>query len=346
MRANCQIDRVKIGAKTLELRSIDGMLELNIDTTGENPVYLGLQPLTRQAVAGNAVAQHAAKMLTLLKDRDLMAHNSEVASARKAGRAASDNGDFLACGRRDRRAVIALHMLGSKAFERKDVHGIVYHATTAVHLAWMLAHKAADARQGVVLTNELDGIGVAPSLHQRDVAGNINMSRAAGNAGNLFCSVEPAAMMLNVMFKVVTETADGGKGHLARLVADGAIARIIDGLGRALDKRERVVVGISLKHILQKVIECTQSNSARRALAAALRRTHAYERCGELDRTWRERTHRQSAAECVMQIVHDRLRMAALHYVKSCHTVSPLRSNTQQVSRNLLVYLAFLLLLQ
>ena len=317
------------------------MLELDIDTTGENPVYLGLQALTRQAVAGNAVAQHAAKMLTLLKDRDLMAHNSEVVSARKAGRAASDNGDFLACGRRDCRAVIALHMLGSKAFERKDVHGIVYHATTAVHLAWMLAHKAADARQGVVLTNELDGIGVAPSLHQRDVAGNINMSRAAGNAGNLFCSVEPAAMMLDVMFKVVTETADGGKGHLARLVTDGAIARIIDSLGRALDKRKRVVVGISLKHI-----ECTQSNSARRALATALRRTHAYERCGELDRTWRERTHCQPAAKRVVQIVHDRLRMAALHYVKSCHTVSPLHSNTQQVRQNLLIYLAFLLLLQ
>ena len=210
-------------------------------------------------------------MLTLLKDRDLMAHNSEVVSARKASRAASDKGNLLACGRRDRGTVIALHMLGSKAFERKDSHGIVYHATTAVHLAWMLAHKAADARQGVVLANELDGIGIASSLHQRDVAGNINMGRTAGNAGNLFCSVEPAAMMLNVMFKVVTETADGGKGHLARLVADGAIARIIDGLGRALDKRERVVVGIPLKHILQKVIECTQSNSARRALAAALR---------------------------------------------------------------------------
>ena len=172
------------------------------------------------------------------------------------------------------------------------------------------------------------------------------MGRAAGNAGNLFCSVEPAAMMLNVMFKVVTETADGGKGHLARLVTDGAIARIIDGLGRALDKRERVVVGIPLKHILQKVIECTQSNSARRALAAALRRTHAHERCGELDRARRERTHRQSAAKRIVQIVHDRLRMAALHYVKSCHTVSPLHSNTQQVSLNLLVYLAFLLLLQ
>ena len=70
-------------------------------------------------------------------------------------------------------------MLNGKPLEGKDVHGVVDHATATVHLAGMLAHQAADERKRIVLADDLDGIGIAAGLNERNVPGNVDVRRAA-----------------------------------------------------------------------------------------------------------------------------------------------------------------------
>ena len=119
-----------------------------------------------------------------------------------------------------------------------------------MHLAGVLADEAADARQRVVLANELDSVGVAAGLDEADVAGDVDVGRAAGDAGDLLGAVEAAAVVADVVFEVVAEAADGDEGHLAGLVADRAVARVIDRLGRALDEVKGVLIGAPLEDVL------------------------------------------------------------------------------------------------
>ena len=137
------------------------------------------------------------------------------------------------------------------------------------------------------------------------------------------------------VFEVVAEAADGDEGHLAGLVADRAVARVIDRLGRALDEVKGVLIGAPLEDVLQKVVEGTEADAAGRALSAALRRAHPHERRRELDRAGRQRAHRQPAAERVVQVAHDGLRVALLHYVKSGHLISSHCEATRDTSPHL-----------
>ena len=166
MRADGKIDGIKVGAKALELGGVDRVLELDVDATLQDPVDLRLEALAGKAIAGNTVAQHAAEVLTLLEYGHIVAHDGEVIRARDAGWAAADDGDLLLCGRGDPRSIVRLHVLGRISLEGKNVHGVIDHAATAVHLAGVLTHKAADAGQRVVLADELHGIGVAAGLDE------------------------------------------------------------------------------------------------------------------------------------------------------------------------------------
>ena len=322
MSADGKINRIKVGTEALKLGGVDRVPELDVDAALQDPVDLGLKALAGKAIAGNTVAEHAAEVFTLLENGDLMAHDGEVIRARKTGGAATHNGNLLLCGGCDPRTVVGLHVLGRITLKGEDVHGIINHTAATVHLAGVLAHEAANAGQRVILANELHSIGVAAGLDKRDVARDINVSGATGDARNLLGTLESAAVIPDMMLEVVAEPADGHEGHLARLIADGAIARIVDRLGGPLDELERLVGRVPLEHILQKVVKRSQADAARGALAAALRRAHAHKSRRELDRARSKRTHRQSATQGIVQVVHDRLGVAALHNVKPCHTVS------------------------
>ena len=58
--ADGQIHRVVGGAHAVEVHAVDGALGLDLDAAVQDPLDLGLEVLARQAVARNAVAQHAA----------------------------------------------------------------------------------------------------------------------------------------------------------------------------------------------------------------------------------------------------------------------------------------------
>ena len=322
MGANGQVDRIELIAQAGKLLTVDGVVELHVDTGAQDPVDLGLQSLARQAVAGNAVAQHAAQVVALLKDGHLVTHHGQVVGAGKASRAAADHGDALAGAvGHGGLVVVEVAMLNGKTLEGKDVHGVVDHAAAAVHLAGMLAHQAADERQRVVLADDLDGVGIAASLDQRDIAGNVDVRRATRDARDASLAVKAAGVLADVMLKIVAEATDSRECHGASFVADGAVTRKIDGASRALDQIERGLVGAALEHIGEQVAQRAQAHAAGRTLAAALRRAQVDERRRKLNGARGERTHRQTTSERIVQVVHDGLSVAAFHYMQSSHKI-------------------------
>ena len=322
MGANGQVDGIELVAQAGKLLAVDGVVEFHVDAGTQDPVNLGLQALARQTVAGNAIAQHATQVMTLLKDRHLMAHHGQVVGTGKAGRAAANHGDALAgVVHYMRFMVVEITMLNGKTLEGEDVHRVVDHAAAAVHLAGMLAHQAADERKRVVLADDLDGIGIAAGLDQRNVTGNVDMRRAARDTRNAGLAIKAAGMLTNVVLEVVAKTADSRKRHGAGLVTDGAVARKIDGAGSALNQVERGLVGTALEHIGEQIAQRAQAHAAGRALAAALGGAQVDERCRKLNGTRGERAHRQTTSERIVQIVHDGLSVAAFHYMQSSHKI-------------------------
>ena len=210
-------------------------------------------------------------MVALLKDGHLVAHHGQIIGAGKAGRAAADHGDALTgVVHHMRPMVVEVAVLNGKTLESEDVHGIVDHAATAVHLAGMLAHQAANERQRVVLADNLDGVGIATGLDERNVTGNVDVRRATRDARDAGLAVKATGVLADVVLKIVAETADSRKRHGAGLVTDGAVARKVDGAGGALDQIERGLVGAPLEHVGEQVAQRAQANTAGRALAAAL----------------------------------------------------------------------------
>ena len=167
MGTDGQVDGIELIAQASELLAVHGVVEFHVDAGAQDPVNLGLQALARQTIAGDAVAQHAAQVVALFKDRHLMAHHGQVVGTGKAGRAAADHGDALAgvVGHAGL-VIVEVTMLNGKALEGEDVHGVIDHAAAAVHLAGMLAHQAADKWQRIVLADDLNGVGIAAGLDQ------------------------------------------------------------------------------------------------------------------------------------------------------------------------------------
>ena len=301
MGANGQVDGIELVAQAGKLLAVDGVVEFHVDAGAQDPVDLGLQALARQTVAGNAIAQHAAQVVALLKDGHLMAHHGQVVGTGKAGRAAADHGDALAgvVGHAGL-VIVEVAVLNGKTLEGEDVHGIVDHAATAVHLAGMLAHQTADERQRVVLADDLDGIGIAASLDQRNVTGNVDVRRAARDARDAGLTVKATGVLADMVLKIVAEAANGRECHGAGLVADSAVTRKVDGAGRALNQIERGLVGAALEHIGEQIAQRAQAHTAGRALAAALGGAQVDERRRKLNGARGERTHRQTAPKRIM----------------------------------------------
>ena len=147
------------------------------------------------------------------------------------------------------------------------------------------------------------------------------MRRAARDARDAGLAVKATGVLADVVFKIVAKTADSRKRHGTGLVTDGAVARKIDGAGSALNQVERGLVGAALEHIGEQVAQRAQAHAAGRALAAALGGAQVDERRRKLDGARGERTHRQTTSECIVQVVHDGLSVAAFHYVQSSHKI-------------------------
>jgi hypothetical protein len=124
---------------------------------GDALVLGGQDPVLRQAVLGDAVAEHAARRLVTLEDRDVVAGDQEVVRRRRAGRPRPDHGDPLAgLGLElegDRRVDVPLEHLPEDLVARvamavADGDRLVHLVAAAVLLAGRRADTAQDGGEG------------------------------------------------------------------------------------------------------------------------------------------------------------------------------------------------------
>ncbi len=156
------------------------------DSQRPDLVELLVEQVGRQAVGRYAVAQHAAGLLLLLEDLDLMTESAQVVGGGETGGTGADDADSLAGGRRDlgpRVAPVGEAVLGRLGLQRPDEHGAVAAAANAGRLARRGADQAAGQRQRVIAPHDLDRRPVVAMTDVSDEARDVDVGRTRAVAG-------------------------------------------------------------------------------------------------------------------------------------------------------------------
>ena len=166
--------------------------------------------ILRQAELRDTVRQHAARLVQGLEDRHIVAFLCKVACAREAGRAGTDDSDFLRIG-------CALDWLdlfiGSElavsheAFEAADGDGLPALREDAVLLAliFLWADATADGRQGIRLLDRRDSAVEVALLDLADEGRDVDGDRAT-LAALWYLAVQAALCLGHCRLLVVAES--------------------------------------------------------------------------------------------------------------------------------------------
>ena len=209
-------------------------LRVDLNAQGEDGRDLAVQLFPGEAVIGDAVAHHAAQALPLFINGGLVAHEGQVVGCRQAAGAAAHDGHPLAgglCGGGLGHFSGPVH---GSPFQTPDVDTVVHHVPAAAGLAGMLADVGAGGGKGVVLPHQAHGVVIAAGVHQGDVAGDIHTGGAHSHAGNGVVEGAEAAVVQDVLLKVLPEAPDAGEDQVGGVDADGAVRRVHDDLGGLL----------------------------------------------------------------------------------------------------------------
>ena len=156
---------------------------LELDAQGGDAVDLALQRRARQAVLGDADAQHAAGDRESLEHGRLVAELRELARGGEACGAAADDRDGLVVEHRQRRGQLRRRaVVGDEALDAGDGDRVLDVAARALGLADVRADAAADAGEGVRLAGDPVGLLVAALGDQRHVPVSRRVDRAGGLA--------------------------------------------------------------------------------------------------------------------------------------------------------------------
>ena len=163
-------------------------------------------PLLRETELGNAVDQHAARLVQRLENLHFVAHAGQVAGAGQPGRAAADDGDFMAvagCGGLYRGAVFEFPV-ADEAFEFAHGDRLALDAQDArtFALALLRADAAADRGQRTVLGDDVGSL-LQPAFVQRgDKVGDADAYGAGRHAAGIL-TTQAARGFERGLFEVV-----------------------------------------------------------------------------------------------------------------------------------------------
>ena len=121
------------------VEAADGGARADLDPQRADLVEFLVEQVRREAVGGNAVAQHSAGLLLLLQDLDLVTERAQEVGRGETGRARANDADPLAGGRCDLRlrvAAVGEAVLGRLGLQRPDEDGAVAAAAHADRFAW------------------------------------------------------------------------------------------------------------------------------------------------------------------------------------------------------------------
>ena len=247
-----------------------GHVGVGLDTQREDGVDLRVQLLPREAVAGDAVAQHAAQLVALLEDDHLVAHQRQIVGAAQAAGAAADDGHGLSGRRRAFRLGHVPGVVHGVALQAADVQGRVDHVAAAPGFAGVLADIGAGGRHGVILADQAHCVGTAPLAHQCHIAGHVHARRAQRHAGHRQSQAGKTPVMLDMLDIIVPEALQAVHHQTGRVTADGAVGGVDDAAGGLFNDRQRGHVRLTVQHHLDQLGQLAQSDTAGHALAAGL----------------------------------------------------------------------------
>ncbi len=162
----------------------------NLHAHAADAVDLDVELLTRQAVAGDAVSHHAARLVELFEDGHGQPGPADVGRGLQSGRPGADDGNGLVRlgdfggGDFDLPGV-GEFPVADVAFQVHDVHGRVDLSAGAHALAEPHADAAADGGEDHRLADEFEGFGVFALADQGDVALDVDAGGAGVLAGRL-----------------------------------------------------------------------------------------------------------------------------------------------------------------
>ena len=234
---NCVKFLTQLFKGDIALLVADSGVEMYFYAGGQNSVQILLQTFTREAVSRNAVAQHAAELALFFKHNCMMSHQLQVVGCGHTAGAAADDGDTFVGSRLlfGQRNGVAGRIVDSHTLQTADIDGSINHAAAAACFTGMLADKTAGSREGVILADELDSVGITACANQRNVAGDINLCRAQSNAGDRMMDVDRAFALLYVVNVIFTEAFQTGQNHFGCFEADGAVSAVGNVLRGAFD---------------------------------------------------------------------------------------------------------------
>ena len=258
---------------TLRCRNIE--VAFCFHARGKDRVDIPLQPLSRETVVRDTVAEHTAQLRAFFENGDLMSHDGQKICRRKSGRAAADDSDLLAGVVhlfRDRNIAAVVHR---ETFQTADIDRRIHQRSSAALFARMLADQRTDGRERVVLADQSDRVCVSFVLQKRDITRNIDPCRAHRHARyrlRLVLDVVCAGVVFDMRFEIIPISLQSPEYHVRGLKTDGTVCRNADRLcglfQQVQDLHPRLRV--HFQNVIDHQLQLSEADTARNAFSAAL----------------------------------------------------------------------------
>ena len=240
-RADGQEDGGVLGREFVERDLLaDAHVELELHAQALDELDLLVQHLLGQAVLGQCVAEHAARLGSRFVDRDRVAQERQVVGAREAGGAGADDPDLVSGGLEpalehagDHRLELVRQedLVRDFAVHVAHVHGLVDGGAAAAVVAGVLAHPARGGRQRVVQDHRQERVLDALFLVQLEEPRDVHMQRAgvlARRERQVLAHAGAAALRQDVVFELVPEVAHAREDRVRRAGPQGAERGVTD----------------------------------------------------------------------------------------------------------------------
>ena len=183
----------------------------------------------------------------------------------------------------------------------------------------MLTYESAGAGEGIVLSDERDGVSKTSFPYKRYIARDIHMGGAECHAGNGLGCHAGAALMSDMLFIVLTAVEHALKHHACRFIAYGAVCRLHDGSGSILNDIDGSVISLAVKYRCEELVELHKPDAAGRTLSAGLGMAHLHEYPCDIYRAESRRARHYPLLEVLVDRLDHKLRLTRRKYLKSAH---------------------------
>ena len=187
----------------------DDHIRLDLDAERLETVDFLLHDGLRQTELGDTVDQHAAGKVERFKNGDVVALLGKVTRAGEAAGAGADDGDLVAVGGGlgGRFLHVCVVPVGDKALKTADADRLTLDAANALRFAlrFLRADTAADGGEGGGLVDDLIGALVILFGDLLDELGDLDLHRAAGNAG-MILAVQAACCFVERLLLGIAES--------------------------------------------------------------------------------------------------------------------------------------------